>query len=417
MAAMLHNPLTVVEAPMGSGKTESVRAFLAAAPVRVVWTTAQASMAETFWPEFCRELAKAAPKSSRLTSELLRLGFPDDQARISEALKILEEVAFARKTVLVFDDCHLLPRTFIAFCEGLARLASFNAEIVAITRHSWGSGPRFVNTPFSISRLDPGLFALNAGEIREYFELCGAPITAEQAHELRAGTDGWFSALYLNMLSYKRNGDFSGVPEEISDRMREMVYAPLSEGAKALLLVLTPLERFTAAQATHLYGAGTPPLLEELTGKNSFVSFDPASRVYSPHAVFRKLLQEMLDAPDVAPKRRRAIYKACGEELMAAGELASAMEAWYRAGDFERALTVLESDMTRNLVTERAEFYITLYRECPESVLVRHIGACFKFAIALFSAGDFAAYEAQLGQLAERCAALPPGEEADGWRG
>ncbi|MDR2880385.1 MAG: LuxR C-terminal-related transcriptional regulator, partial [Azoarcus sp.] len=88
-----------------------------------------------------------------------------------------------------------------------------------------------------------------------------------------------------------------------------------------------------------------------------------------------------------------------------------------KAKDFERALTVLESDMSRHPITERANFYFTMFQDCPEDILERHMGASFKYAIAAFSAGDFSAFGARMAWLAKRCAAMPPGKEADHWRG
>ncbi|HNW04377.1 MAG TPA: hypothetical protein PKI76_03220 [Oscillospiraceae bacterium] len=44
-------PLTIVEAPMGYGKTTAVREFLAARSVRVVWTSfySDSDTREAFW--------------------------------------------------------------------------------------------------------------------------------------------------------------------------------------------------------------------------------------------------------------------------------------------------------------------------------------------------------------------------------
>ena len=97
--------------------------------------------------------------------------------------------------------------------------------------------------------------------------------------------------------------------------------------------------------------------------------------------------------------------------------MAAAMEAYRTAGDFERALAALESDMGRHFVTEKAAFFTEMFKACPEEVLERHMGAAFKYAIAAFSAADFPAFGAQVGWLAKKCAALPPGDEADSWRG
>ncbi|MDR3204918.1 MAG: LuxR C-terminal-related transcriptional regulator [Deltaproteobacteria bacterium] len=417
LANMFDNPLTVIEAPMGYGKTLAAKTFLTNASVKVVWTTAQASGSKTFWSDFCKELDQVIPQSSKDISELNQLGFPEDQARTVEGLKIFQRIPFPKKTVLVFDDCHLLPRSFISFCENLAAETFLNVSIVAITRNSWGEGERLINSQNSLSRIDQSLLALNSSEIAEYFELNGVTISPDVALQLHENTSGWISALYLSLLWFEKNGNFSSIPEDISVSLQDMVYEPLSSQAKELLLVLAPLERFTIAQAVRLYGSDAPLLLAELTTKNAFVFFDRLHQVYFPHAVFRQLIQKIFKGNVLTEVRRREIYRACGDEFMAAGELASAMEAWYLAGDFERALTVLESDMTLNLVTERAELYIEMFKHCPQDIMERHLGAWFKYAIALFSAGDFTSFENQLRWLAERCACLDQGQEANRWLG
>ena len=410
------SPLTVVEAPMGYGKTEAVRAFLADSPDQVVWTGARTDSPEYFWTEFCQGLARAAPKAAEALQALQLLGFPDDRARIDEALRLLGTVPGERRTILVFDDCHLLPRSFIVLCEGLAREAPLNSSVVAITRDAWSEGLRLAAR--SPARLDRSLLALTEPEIREYYAMCGADIDLETTARLHERTEGWISALYLELLGLKRSGHLQAAPLDVSKRMREMVYDPLSEEAKDLLLTLTPLERFTADRASRLHGSDASALLEELVGKNGFVTVDREGRVYSPHAVFRQLLRSILDDPSQTdPERRRGILRACGDELRACGELASAMEAWREAGDFERALTALESDMSRNLVAESASFYTSMFKECPPEIRGRHLGASFKYALAAFIVGDREAFGTQMGWLADRLAAMPPGPATAYWTG
>ena len=56
LEVLLKNPLTVVEAPTGYGKTVAVKEFLSQAPVNLVITTAQETAPESFWPDFCQNL-------------------------------------------------------------------------------------------------------------------------------------------------------------------------------------------------------------------------------------------------------------------------------------------------------------------------------------------------------------------------
>jgi LuxR family maltose regulon positive regulatory protein len=417
-SAIFASPLTVVEAPMGYGKTEAVKGVLASSQAQEAWATALAGSPESFWPGFCRELSRVAPESGEAVSRLQAIGLPRDPAQIAATVEIMAGLSFPAPTVLVFDDCHLLPQSFVGVCEGLATCPGFGAQIVAISRNSWGGGNSLPISRPLVSRVDRSLFALTPGEIAQYFALCGVSLGREAALRLHEATEGWISALYLCLVWYRQNGDFSSMPKDIAARMREMVFDPLSPQAKEMLLALTPLERFSAAQAARLHGPGAQALLDELTGKNAFVTFNQAARLYTPHAAFRQLLLDMFEEDGVvSPERRREIHRACGEELLAAGELASAMEAWYKAGDFERALSVLESDLGRNLVTERAWLYNAMFKDCPEPVLERHLPACFKFALASFSAGDFKTFGAQLQRIGRQCALMPPGPEAARFRG
>jgi len=417
LEAMLKSPLTVVEAPMGYGKSVAVEAFLRASPVRRVVTRAQETAPEYFWSDFCRALAAELPESQKISASLARLGLPHDLAQTNAALELFRQVDFTQATVLVFDDCHFLPRSFVDFCESLAGEALPNLMVVCVTRHAWAH--HFLPPGHAPSRIDQKVFALNPLEIRAYFARCGVSLSLNAAEELEAKTGGWISALYLGLLWHKEHGDFLSFPKNVAAQMKETiektVYASLSAQTKEMLFTLAPLERFSAEQVERLYGETV--LLEELVRKNAFAAYDAKSRLYSLHPIFRQFLLDIFAEDGVLPEaRRREIYFSCGDALKDAGELAAAMECWYKAGAFERALTVLESDMTRNLVTERAALYTAMFKDCPQEILERHRGAAFKYAIAAFSAGDYQALATQLQWLTAQCAALP-GDEGAPWRG
>ena len=420
LQAMPDNPLALVEAPTGYGKSVAVKDFLDKARVTMIVTIASQSSPESFWPDFCLELAKKFPIAGDKCSALLGLGFPRDFTQARAALDLLRQISFPPDTFLVFDDSHNLPRFFLDFCEGLAASqdAVPSVRVVCVTRDGWASD-RVVPRPHgSQSRIDRRVFPLTPPEIRDYYAQHGIALRQGQESELYEKTDGWIASLYLSLAWYQKHGEFSSFPPDTVARVRETVYAALSAEAMDLLFMLTPLERFTAVQASRLHKSDATALLEELTGKNAFVAYDRHSKEYSLHAIFRQFLLTLFnDAAILPPERRRNIYRACGETLKDAGELAPAMEAWHKAGEFERALAVLESDMSRNMVTERARLYVAMFKDCPETILERHIGASFKYAIAAFSAGDFQAFGTRLAWLGRRCAALPPGNENDRWRG
>ena len=425
-------PLTVVEAPMGYGKTMAAREFLGKTRARVVWTAILDSSAESCWNTFCRELARIVPEAVDAAQALLRLGFPHDSVRADAARDLLARVDFSRATILAFDDTHFLPEhdgglAFTRFCEMLAQSGIPHLRLVCIARDAWaGERRELLALKGILSVVDREAFTLGPAEISEYYARCGMVLSPGHARELYAATGGWISALYLYLLQYGKSG-VTGICHAADSRpegflgpaMRSLVekeiYEPLSPELKELLLTLAPLERATAEQADFLYGGYTHKLLTELTRKNSFVSFDPKNGVYTPHSIFKQYIMERFTR--LPEERQKALRCKCGDWFMHVGEVAAAMEAYRAAGDFERALTALESDMGRHFVTEKAAFFTEMFKACPEEVLERHMGAAFKYAIAAFSAADFPAFGAQVGWLSKKCAALPPGEEADSWRG
>ncbi len=436
---VLHaRPLTVVEAPMGYGKTVAAREFLHKTRDRVVWTAILGPSAESCWNTFCRELARVAPEALDASEALQRLGFPHDSVRADAARDLLARVDFAKPTILAFDDTHLLPEreggvSFARFCELLAQSGIPGLRLVCIARDAWaGEGRELLGLKGFLGVIGREAFALAPEEIREYYARCGFSVSEKDARALHAATGGWISALYLCLLHYGKGGAFSFSPQSGSGPeasfgpvMRSLVekevYAPLSPALKKLLLALVPLERATAEQADFLYGSDTRGLLAELVRKNSFVYFDPESRdgaangAYISHGMFRQCVMDRFAR--LPEERRQAAHRKCGDWFMRAGEVAAAMKHYHAAGDFERALSALESDMGRHLVTEKAGFFTEMFKDCPEDVLERHLGAAFKYAIAAFSAADFPAFGAQMGWLAKKCAALPPGKETDAWRG
>lgn len=414
--ATLKAPLTIVQAPMGYGKTVAVRKFLRSRHVRLVWTSIISSSEDAFWRMFCQEMKRSLPQSFGVPRLLLTLGFPYDSVKMNEARELMQRMTFDEPTVLVFDDCHLLPsQSFKTFCQMLARDHIDNLHIVCITRDAYAGREELASLKGSLRFIGQEKFTLNTEEIKRYYLACGLSLREDEADELHGATGGWISALYLYLLRYIQHGGVSQ-PAGVDALLENEIYAPLARECKDLLFALQPLERFTIAQANFLYGDDTRTILTELCRKNSFITFEHAGQSFAIHSLFRQYLAGLF--AELPEDRKAGIYAKCGEWFVTRNEVAAAMEIYYTAGDFEQALTVLEKDMSRNLVTENAAFFTKMFKACPEDVLERHIGAAFKYAIAAFSASDFPAFAAQCAWLAKRCATLPPDDaDADIWRG
>ncbi|MDR2800744.1 MAG: AAA family ATPase, partial [Desulfovibrio sp.] len=438
LAVLLETPLTIVEAPVGYGKTTAVREFLNKKNVRRLWVPVLGSLSgvseDTFWRTFCRELGRGLPEASDVAASLERLGYPRDSARFEAARELLHQLNPAAPAVLVIDDFHLLPSpAFGVLCEVLARetLAGtgiLNLHIALVSRHVYPGEKELLRLKGALGVVGQETFAFSAEDIQSYYALHRLNITPEQARALHAATGGWISGLYIHLLRHRKQGAFSlpvtggavpsedKLPPEQAALLEKEIYAPLPAEIQNLLFALCPLERFTSLQADFLFGSDTRALLAELTRQNSFVALDQGSGVYSMHAIFRHLLARLFQ--ELPASRQKTIHRRCGDWFAQEGEFVSAMEMYYLARDFEKALTVMEQDMSRNLVTENAAFFARMFQECPEDIVDRHPGAAFKHALAALSACDFPAFGSRCARLAAQCAAMPENDPKTGvWRG
>lgn len=434
LTGILSSPLTVIEAPMGYGKTVAVREFLRRENLAVIWVSVLDSPDGAFWRSLCREFERL-PETAETARALRRLGppfAPDDAARRDAALELLESLDFARPTVLVVDDVHLLASapSCVRFFQILARQAMSNLHIVLTTRHFQTDDALLADLKGELARLGPALLAFSEEDIRAYCALCGLKISPDQIRALHGATGGWVSGVYLHCRHYAQHGAFSlpafarsftlpspqssslsspqysenELPPDMAALLEEQLYRPLSPDvrtcfSRSVRLSSSPCRRRISAAARIL-----GQLWRRLSDRTRLSAAGKGAGVYTVHAIFRSLLLRLFRA--LPREQRQAVHRRCGDWFAAEDEFIPAMEHYHAARDFERALSVMERDMARHLVTESAAFFARLFQDCPEEVLARHPKAAFKHALAALSASDFPAFADRCRWLARYCAAL-----------
>ena len=197
-------PLTVLEAPMGFGKTSAIREFLRASSLPAVWVSIKGPEPATFWRDFCNEFMRVLPETSlEAGKSLLRLGYPYDSVLTDEAHAQLRRIEFANPTLLVIDDLHWLPDPgFARLCELLSADDNRNLCIVLSTRDAYQGQQEILSLKGRMNHITSDILALTLQEIKSYYQECGISITQEEAEYLYQHSGGWISALYLYALHY-----------------------------------------------------------------------------------------------------------------------------------------------------------------------------------------------------------------------
>ena len=93
-------PLTIVEAPMGYGKTTAVREQLNFYKANVMWQSVYDNSLSSFWNGFCHLFSGFDEEHSQ---SLLQLQFPNDSVSLGTALNIIERIELPASSVIVID--------------------------------------------------------------------------------------------------------------------------------------------------------------------------------------------------------------------------------------------------------------------------------------------------------------------------
>ena len=380
MDGILHYPLTIVEAPMGYGKTTAVREFVSDRQAHVLWQTVYGETPDGFWRDFGRLFAAIDADAAH---SLLELGFPHDSILLQEAVQIIANAAFPARTFLVIDDYHLLQRSAIDhLLERLARSGIPGLHLVVITRYSGELNGEELALKGYLHPVVKETFELTPRDIAEYYKACGIHVNDAEIERLYALTEGWISALYLLMLEFIATGSYS--PEtNLYKLVEKTIYEPLAAEKKDFLLMLSIFDSFTQGQAAYLWGKdNVSELLAEVTSQNAFVSYDRRSKTYFVHSILSGFLRETLASH--APARRQTLYRNAAGWFKQTGDYFTAMRYYYECGEFDQCLLTLEADRSHDFVAGKKEIVKKYLADCPAAIKAKHHYAMLKLLVYLF---------------------------------
>lgn len=390
-------PCTLIEAPMGYGKTTAVREFLKDTDAQVLWLRIYDSSVTGFWMAFCRLFREL---DAERAEDLEQLGFPNDSVSRQEVLRLIGEMALPDETVLVLDDYHLLSATDVSGFVGFLIVNELeHLRIVLTARFVERLKVEELSLKGYLYHVGKEFFELTPGEIVDYYRLCGISLRPAEADKLYRLTEGWISALYLLMLSFRETGNLADT-NNIQKLVENAVYEPFSQEIKDFLLSVCLFDSFTLNQAVHMWGSErADTLLAEVRGKNAFITYDAETKTYQMHNIFTGFLRERLETRDSGYKR--ALYVKAGRWCTQIGDYLSAMRYFHMAQDYESLLCAAELGKANSFGYEKKSLLIEYFEACPSEHKERHPIALLVYAMALMSFNETALFQKTCLELAQ----------------
>lgn len=377
--------LTTVVAPMGYGKTTAINWFLAektkggkAVAIRM-----------SIYSEKLPMLWRSAQDAFRFAGldVLSAFDFPTGEAAATLVLEELCRAFSSGKTAyyLFLDDFHLLrdERAVRFICRISARLPE-NAHLIVASRDRFLPAGEIVRLGGNLHQIGMEHLRLNHTELAVYAHRCGAELSEQQLEALLRSSEGWFSAIYLNLRALSERGRLPDASSDIFEMFTAAMIDPLPPGRQEFLAVMGLADEFTAEMARFVTeNPETDAIIQDLTCQNAFVTRLPDSQRYRFHHMMKECaLRKFRTLPE---QSQICYWNRFGSWYGAQGQYLHALGAYGRSGNRDAALTIIEKDAGNLLSALHPEELLERLNACPEEVLTRHPTAILVLMRRLFT--------------------------------
>ncbi len=322
-------PLTIIEAPMGYGKTTAVRQYFEKSGIKPVWLSfhSQASFSGD-WEKLSLEIKK---QDQQAGAALLSLGFPADVPQTEQVLAVLSRFASEKQRVIVLDDFHLVNSSRLnQLIEDLVIEQLENLQLILITRNTIGFNAAMLVAKGLCRTIDQQVLKFSEDEVRDYCELSFKGIAPADLKKICVYGDGWISLTYMLLLGLER-GIPVGLNLSLEALIEQAFFQNYEKTIQEFLIELSLMTAFSEKQAAFVTEfVDTGAMLRQLRQENAFIRYDEREQCYTIHAV---LLDFLRKRQHFSGEQLKIRYRRLGEWFLAAGDFQEAYRLFYLAGE------------------------------------------------------------------------------------
>ena len=360
--------MTTVVAPMGYGKTTAVNWYLSerakAKTLRIIRISVYSDNLAIFWKSAQEAFARAGLPFLR------EYPCPTDAAGSGLLVDDLcHALAGETPCYLFIDDFHLLTdkRAALFLCMLANRLPA-NVHLIVASRDRFLPAAEAVRLGAKVYQIGTEQLRLNHTELAVYAHRCGTELSDAQVESLLYSSEGWFSAVYLNLRTLSERGVLPSRHSAIYATFTAAMIDPLPEKQREFLAVMGLADEFTVEMAQCITGeADAGQILSLLTEQNAFVTRLPDGVTYRFHHMMKECAERRFLKLDA--ETQRLYWERFGLWYEQHRQYLHAIAAYRRSENYDALLRVIRSDAGILLASLKPEDVLDALGKCPAETL------------------------------------------------
>ena len=360
--------MTTVVAPMGYGKTTAVNWYLSerakAETPHIIRISVYSDNLAIFWKSVQEAFARAG------FGFLREYPCPTDAAGgglLADGL--CHALAGETPCYLFIDDFHLLTdkRAALFLCMLANRLPA-NVHLIVASRDRFLPAAETVRLGAKVYQIGTEQLRLNHTELAVYAHRCGTELSDAQVESLLYSSEGWFSAVYLNLRTLSERGVLPSRHSDIYATFTAAMIDPLPEKQREFLAVMGLADEFTVEMAQCITGdPDAGQILSLLTEQNAFVTRLPDGVTYRFHHMMKACAEQRFLRLDA--ETQRLYWERFGLWHEQHRQYLHALAAYRRSENYDALLRVIRSDAGILLASLKPEDVLDALDKCPAETL------------------------------------------------
>ena len=360
--------MTTVVAPMGYGKTTAVNWYLSerakAETPHIIRISVYSDNLAIFWKSVQEAFARVG------FGFLREYPCPTDAAGGGLlADDLCHALAGETPCYLFIDDFHLLTdkRAALFLCMLANRLPA-NVHLIVASRDRFLPAAEAVRLGAKVYQIGTEQLRLNHTELAVYAHRCGTELSDAQVESLLYSSEGWFSAVYLNLRTLSERGVLPSRHSDIYATFTAAMIDPLPEKQREFLAVMGLADEFTVEMAQCITGdPDAGQILSLLTEQNAFVTRLPDGVTYRFHHMMKACAERRFLRLDA--ETQRLYWERFGLWHEQHRQYLHALAAYRRSENYDALLRVIRSDAGILLASLKPEDVLDALDKCPAETL------------------------------------------------